>query len=70
MTHKSKFSLEVGKYKSLIYNVWKKPSLKSRYLSVRFISQMAWMAGSSGIGYSTGANLYQDWMQKTAYITF
>ena len=31
MTHKSKFSLEVGKYKSLIYNVWKKPSQRQEF---------------------------------------
>lgn len=35
MTHKSKFSLEVGKYKSLIYNVWKKPSQRQEFIDIQ-----------------------------------
>ena len=35
MTHKSKFSLEVGKYKSLIYNVWKKPSQRQEFVDIQ-----------------------------------
>jgi hypothetical protein len=35
MTHKSKFSLEVGEYKSLIYNVWKKPSQRQEFVDIQ-----------------------------------
>ena len=35
MTHKSKFSVEVGKYKSLIYNVWKKPSQRQEFVDIQ-----------------------------------
>ena len=35
MTHKSKFSIEVGKYKSLIYNVWKKPSQRQEFVDIQ-----------------------------------
>ena len=35
MTHKSKFSLEVGKYKRLIYHVWKKPSQRQEIVDIQ-----------------------------------
>lgn len=35
MTNKSKFSVEVGKYKSLIYNVWKKPSQRQEFIDIQ-----------------------------------
>ena len=35
MTKKSKFSLEVGEYKSLIYNVWKKPSQRQEFVDIQ-----------------------------------
>ena len=35
MTHRSKFSIEVGEYKSLIYNVWKKPSQRQEFVDIQ-----------------------------------
>ncbi len=36
MSHKSKFSIEVGEYKSLIYNVWKKPSQRQEFVDSQY----------------------------------
>ena len=35
MTHKSKFSLAVGEYKSLIYNAWKRPSQRQEFVDIQ-----------------------------------